>query len=244
MTQLTPDTLRQTAIAATLRACEVFSGLDEKDISALSSMAELRSYEKGEFVFHKGDYLDGIFVIQTGQIDLHDITPEGRKAVFHIFGPLDCFGAHAISTNTACTVSCMALRSLQLIVFPKAPFLAQLRRSPDLALRIIASLILHIRILLQSVYLTKSNRTARRLALWLVERLESPATMGPQAEKIITLDMSQKLLASRLGVTKETLSRTFAQFRREGILTFDRKSIRIDNLTALHTRAYGKGRRK
>ena len=45
--------------------------------------------------------------------------------------------------------------------------------------------------------------------------------------------MSKKMLASQLGVTSETLSRAFARFRNEGIITVDGRFITVTDPAAL-----------
>ena len=69
-----------------------------------------------------------------------------------------------------------------------------------------------------------------RLANWLAR---NATASNEENQAVVELPMSKKLLASQLGVTSETLSRSFARFRNENIITVEGRHITIINTQAL-----------
>jgi len=71
-----------------------------------------------------------------------------------------------------------------------------------------------------------------RLANWLLKRCKkAPGT----AREVIQLDGTKRVLAAELGTTSETLSRTLAKFRDDGLLKVSGKSITLLNPAAIET---------
>ena len=76
----------------------------------------------------------------------------------------------------------------------------------------VAVLAKHWRLLIRQIKDLKLRSTAERLAAYLLTLI--PATSGPATLKLAE---ERKLLAGRLGMTPETLSRAFVQLRKLGV---------------------------
>lgn len=228
-----------TGIVSTLAASDAFSALDQKTLEALARTAELKSLKKDEYFFRKGDMLDGFFVIQSGYLNLHRVTAKGRKFVIHVFGPLSSFGAHAIVYPDPCSTDAVALESTKLVFLPKTPFLGLCKMNPEILVGLIRSMTSHVRILLHNVYASKNNRTISRLAFWIMDNMHRQANAGIAPGVTISIPAGHGALASELGVTRETLSRTLSTLRREGVINYTTKTITINNMPVLQAYADG-----
>lgn len=63
-----------------LKSCEFFKSLGSSDISEITSLCQVKSYESGEYVFQQGDYGEHIYVIAQGNIHLErSVDLGGRK---------------------------------------------------------------------------------------------------------------------------------------------------------------------
>ena len=106
----------------------------------------------------------------------------------------------------------------------KAQFLALLKRQPELALRMLGSMSLHLRVLVGQIEDLTLKDVETRLANWLVKRCPDPTGARPHT---IELTMTKRVLASELGTVSETFSRTLAKFRDQKLLTVRGKSITV-----------------
>ena len=63
-----------------LKSCEFFKSLGSSDISEITSLCQVKSYESGEYVFQQGDYGEHLYVIAQGSIHLErSVDLGGRK---------------------------------------------------------------------------------------------------------------------------------------------------------------------
>ncbi len=116
-----------------------------------------------------------------------------------------------------------------------AEFLEQIRHSPDLSLNLLASMHRHLRRLVQQVEQLTSRSSAERLVEFLL-RLCPPGELRAEIE----LPLDKGLIAARLGMRTETLSRSLARLRSAGVEVRGSR-ILIADVGRLHRLAEGRG---
>src|ERR1043166_2026503 len=77
----TDVTLRNAALAATLRSCQLFLGLPADELEAIAGFCVLRSLPKGGYLFHEGDKSEGFYVVQKGAINVHRVSLSGKEQI-------------------------------------------------------------------------------------------------------------------------------------------------------------------
>jgi CRP-like cAMP-binding protein len=216
--------LRQTAISATLRQSKMFSSLSPADLAAVADGCSLRSLQRGEMLFREGEKSEGFYVMQAGSVSIYKVTPDGREQIICVFRPPESFAEVTLATVDNYPANGMALEPSQVIVVNKARFRDLIRRQPELSLHMLGSMSLHLKHLVQSLQDIKGRQIEHRLAEWLMQQSPAAALGCPVG---IDLQVSKKVLAGQLGVTSETLSRTFARFRAEGLISVKGAHIQI-----------------
>jgi CRP/FNR family transcriptional regulator len=97
-----------------------------------------------------------------------------------------------------------------------------LKRRPELALRMLASMALHLRVLVGQIEDLTLKDVETRLANWLVKRCPDPESSKPVR---VQLTVTKRVLAAELGTVSETFSRTLAKFREQKLVKVDGKTI-------------------
>lgn len=226
-------------IANTLRGCQPFAGLAPADLNAIAGITVIKSLEKGDYLFQEGDESRGFYVVQKGAINVHRVNAAGKEQVIHVFRVGESFAEGTLATDAGYPADARAVESSQVLLVRKQEFLALLRRQPELALRMLGSMALHLRLLVAQIEDLTLKDVEARLANWLLKRCPDPHSKTP-AE--IDLGMTKRLLASELGTVSETLSRTLAKFRGQKLLSVQGKKITVlspAGLTALLRRHLG-----
>lgn len=212
----TLDAFKQTALINTLRACQLFAGLPPSDLAAVAGITAVRRLEKGEYLFREGEPARGFYVVQKGAINVHRVTAAGKEQVIHIFRPGESFAEAALATPSGYPADARAVESSQVLQVQKDGFLVLLKRQPELGLRMLASMSVHLRVLVGQLEDLTLRDVETRLANWLVKRCPNPEGTRPVR---IELHMTKRMLAAELGTVSETLSRTLARFRERGLLS-------------------------
>jgi CRP/FNR family transcriptional regulator len=223
--------LRTTAIAATLRSCQLFSGLPPADLETIAGFSVLRPLAKGAYLFREGDPAEGFYVAQKGAINVHRVSPAGKEQVIYLFRAGESFAEAALASAQGYPANARAVESSAVVLVPKAPFLSLLARRPDLALRMLGSMSQHLRVLVGLVEDMTLKDVETRLLNWLTKRCEPTA-----APCTVELGSTKRVLAAELGTSSETLSRTFARLRDEGLLQVRGNRLELREPLALHAR--------
>jgi CRP/FNR family transcriptional regulator len=231
--------LRQIALGGALRRCQLFAGLPPNDLDAIVAITIVKSFEKGEYVFHEGSPSHGFYVVQKGAINVHRVNATGKEQVIHVFREGESFAEATLATESGYPADARALESSQVLLVQKAGFLALLRRQPELALRMLSSMSLHLRVLVAQIEDLTLKDVETRLANWLVKRCPNPDGQQPVT---IQLKSTKRVLAAELGTVSETFSRSLAKFRDQNLLSVNGKSMTVLNpakLSALLRRHLG-----
>jgi CRP/FNR family transcriptional regulator len=215
---------KQIAISNTLRNCQLFSGLPAPDLQHIAEITLVKSLEKGDYLFHEGNPSHGFYIVQRGAINVHRVNAVGKEQVIHIFRAGESFAEATLATDAGYPADARALEPSQVMLVRKAEFLGLLKRQPELALRMLGSMSLHLRVLVGQIEDLTLKDVETRLANWLVKRCPDPTGARPHT---IELTMTKRVLASELGTVSETFSRTLAKFRDHRLVTVRGKSITV-----------------
>ncbi|HVU32655.1 MAG TPA: Crp/Fnr family transcriptional regulator [Opitutaceae bacterium] len=227
---------RHTALMACLRQSRIFHDLPHEDIAAIAEGCQLRSLQKGEALFREEQPTEGFFILQLGQVGIYFVTPEGREQMFSVFRAPESFGEAALVTLETYPANAVALEYSRVILVRKAPFRELIMRKPEVALQMLASMSQHMKELLRLLQNSRGRQIESRLAEWLLR--QSPAASAG-CPAVFDLPVAKKVLAGQLGVTSETLSRTFARFREEKVLRVVGAKIFV--LDPIKLRSYANG---
>ncbi|APW37239.1 transcriptional regulator [Rhodoferax koreense] len=180
---------------------------------------------RGEFLYRQGDVFESLYAIRLGHFKTSIGTPDGRVQVtgFQMAGEVIGFDG-IVGGRHSCDA--VALEDAQVC---KMPF----NRMEELS-RDIPSLQHHIHRLLgreivrdQGVMLLLGAMSAdERVATFLLNLVQRLHARG-FAQTELVLRMTREDIGSYLGLTLETVSRTFSRFAAEGILLVKQRQIQI-----------------
>ena len=221
---------RQAVTENTLRGCPLFIGLSKDDTERIAAMAIPKHLEKGDYLFHAGDPAEGFYLVQKGAINVHRVSAAGKEQVIHVFRPVDSFAEGALATPGGYPADARATKSSIVLLIPKAEFIELLRSRPELSLRMLGSMSQHLRVLVGLVDDLTLKDIETRLANWILKRCARPLSDVAQT---IQLDGTKRVLASEMGTTSETLSRTLAKFRDQKLIKVSGNTITVAQPRAL-----------
>lgn len=215
---------KQWAIANTLRHCPFFTGLSDARMNGIVSATTIKNLAKGEYLFCEGTPVFGFFVVKTGAIKLHRLNLKGQEQVIQIVWPNESFTEESLLAGSGYPVSACALASSQVLVVHKAEFVDLLKHDHELVLRLLRSVGNHVQGLVGLVDDLTLKDVKARLAQWLLHHCPHPKSREPQC---IQLPITKRVLASELGTTSETLSRTLTRLRQLELISVDARAVTL-----------------
>ena len=167
--------LKIAAVTGTLRCCQLFSGLPARDLEEIAGFAVLQNLERGESLFRQGEPIAGFYVVQRGAINVHRVGPGGKEQVIHVFRMGESFAEAALAGPSGYPADARTVEPSTVLLIPRGPILALIRRQPDLALRMLGSMSQHLRVLVAQLDDLTLKDVETRLANWLVRRAKGRA---------------------------------------------------------------------
>lgn len=210
-----------------LAASALFATLDPGLAGELLAHARVHAHEAGQLIFCEGDRADALYVVIEGWVKLYRLTPSGEEAIVGAFTRGESFAEPVFFLGGGYPASAEAASRARLLRIDAARFGAAIERRPELASAILASIVFHTERLSAEIASLKLLSTPRRLADFLIRSSPEGA-----ARAAIVLPHEKALLAGRLGMTPESLSRALAALRGVGV-SVERDRIVVPDLAAL-----------
>lgn len=205
-----------------LSAIPLFDGLPETYLKELAMIVVDQIFKRGQEIFSEGDEGTGFYVVISGRVKIYKVSWEGKEQILHIFGPGEPFGEVPVFEGQRFPANAATLEQSRIFFFPREAFIRLIRRTPDLALSMLATLSKRLRRFTQLVEELSLKEVPGRLAVYLIYL--SQKTDGAQE---LELDISKAQLASLLGTIPETLSRILAKMKKRGLIDMDGPRIKI-----------------
>jgi len=193
----------------------------------LDSVLEQRRLEAGATLYMAGQRRCSIWVISEGALKTCEVDIDGREQVVGFHGAGDVLGIERIEI-TAHRGFAMALESTRVCRIPVNRLVEKLTAMPQLwrdLLGIAAQQITRAR---EMHRVLGQLQSGQRLAWFLLRGV------GPQrvecdcsGEQSIHLPMQRQDIASYLGMTLETVSRSFSALQKDGLIDVQGRTIRL-----------------
>jgi CRP/FNR family transcriptional activator FtrB len=206
---------------ALLKSTPLFFGLPATAIDRLTYTAFVQNLPAGAVLFQQGDEPEFLYILLSGRVALTGKSAGGDEAVIEFFRRGDVFIAPAVVLGLPYLMSTRVLHDARILMIPAEHFRDVLARDPALNAALVKELSRHWRLLIRQIKDLKLRTAPQRLAAYL---LDLSGGRGGTVE----LPEERRLLAGRLGMTPESLSRAFVQLQGEGVGGRGRKVVIAD----------------
>lgn len=176
------------------------------------SRSEIRALTRGETIFLQGEPADYVFIVLEGWAKLFRMSPNGAEAVVGVFTKGRSFGEAVAFRSDVYPVGAEAVTDCRLMQVRASIVLDMMKSRPEVCTAMLASTFKHLHALVAQIEQLTAQTGAQRVAEFLIELC--PVEEGPCA---VTLPYDKVLIAGRLGMKPESLSRAFARLRDTGV---------------------------
>lgn len=211
--------------AEILRSLPIFSELSDDDLRTLEGLSLRRTLAQGEVLFHRGEIPSGFHVLVSGQVKLAFSSAKGTEKIVDVIAPGMSFGEAVMFMNQPYPVFAEALCDSELVTVNQRAIFSLIEKQPDFARKLLAGLSLRLHTLVRDVETYTLRSSAQRVISHLLQQaLDAPSEGG---HPLVVLTVSKQVLASRLNITPETLSRVFHELAESGLIAVHGKRIRL-----------------
>lgn len=207
----------------------LFQALNPEQRAHLAQQTREQRISRGETLFRRGDMANGFYVVIFGQIKLVIDSPQGDEKVVEIINQRQSFGEAVMFLGRPYPVSAVSLNDTLLLHIPKAALDTSLSEDPTFARAMLAGLSARLHALVKDVEAYSIRSTTQRVIGYLLQQCPDET----EGEATVGLPTSKLLVASRLSITPETLSRIFGKLQQADLIRVQGRSVIIPNVKAL-----------
>lgn len=211
-------------IPTLLRQVSFFSELSSDDIERVVRYTRERQLEKGEVLFQRGDAVHGFYFVVSGQVKLAVSSAQGNEKVVEIISPMHSFGEAVMFLNRPYPVFAEALVATHLLHIGQAVVSELIDQDSTFARKLLAGMAIRLHSMVQDVETYSLRSSMQRVIGYLLQLVENQEHAGVLD---IELPTSKQVIASRLNLTPETLSRIFHDLVNAGLITVHGKHISL-----------------
>ncbi|MBX9634835.1 MAG: Crp/Fnr family transcriptional regulator [Magnetospirillum sp.] len=211
-------------LAAQVMALPLFGGIDHSVLEKLMADATALSCERRTLLFSAGTTADCFYIVLEGQVKLFALTPDGRESIVEVFTPISSFGEAVMLSQGAFPLHAEVIEDATLIRVGRRAFVNTLRSDHAVAYRMLASMCRWHQRLSGEIRHLKQLPPWQRVAEFLLALTDTR-----EGEALVALPFNKEVLASRVGIRRESLSRVLARLRDLGVRT-EGNAVRIDDV--------------
>lgn len=223
--------------ACSVRELALCSVLEPDELKRLSGMMTQLQVGPQQTVFYEGDTAEHFFNVTEGTIRLYKLLPDGRRQITGFLFPGDFLG---LAVNDAYAYSAETVDDVFLCRFPRKKLEALMQEIPRLEKRLLGMASNEL-LQAQDQMLLLGRKTAQEKIASFLLMLSKRAVKRGQPESPIDLPMGRNDIADFLGLTTETVSRTFTQLKTSGaIRLLENSRIQLSDTSRLTELAEGR----
>jgi CRP-like cAMP-binding protein len=221
----------------------LFKELSDAQRTRIAASARLLRAARGETLFHRGDPVAGTYVVCYGRVKLSFVSPTGVEKVIEIIEQGQSFGEAVMFLDVPHVVNAQTLADSLLLLIPKEAVFEGIDNDPGFARRMLAGLSRRLHQLVADVESYSTCSGTERLIGYLLRDcgIEAPsdscAADLPSGPVDIELPVAKGIIASRLNLTQEHLSRILHDLSALKLIEVHGRRIRILDLARLRSHA-------
>ena len=193
--------------------------LPPQHLKALGEQGSVKAYPKNTIIVSEGERSESLFIILSGKVKVFLADEEGKEILLSTQGPGEYFGEMVLDEGPR-SASVMTLEACRFAVITTDQFKQFLAKNPETGLELVKSLIHRVRALTKAVgnlaLLDVYGRVAR-LLLDLATEIDG--------RQVISGHLTQQDMASRVGCSREMISRIMKDLRVGGYIRMDGDDI-------------------
>jgi CRP/FNR family transcriptional regulator, cyclic AMP receptor protein len=214
----------------------IFFDLSPRAANSYGAIRRTSSYPAGAILFMEGEAANGVYIVCQGRVKLLTTNSDGKTLIFKIAKPGDILGLNATLSGTSHEITAETLQPAQLAYISREDFLKFLKENSDACLQVAQHLGRDCHSayeVIRSIGLGNSveEKLARFLLDWSMDG--QPTTSGIK----VKLSLTHEEIAQLIGCSRESVSRSFSEFKRKRFVEVNGATLVVQDREALEALA-------
>lgn len=211
-----------------LRNIELFSGLDEDELTQVSGKVVLKEFKKNEVILYEEDTNEYMYIILFGKVIAVKTTEDGKEIILAAHQSGEFFGEMSLIDGRTSPATVMATENSLVAIVSKKDFFALLTDYGKVLERLLQVLCSRIRDSWKRIHMLNFKNAAQRVKMLF---LSLSFDKGEKESDGVTLNikLTHQNIADMIGLTRETVTRVLDKWQKDGDITIKNKFIHLNS---------------
>ncbi|MDO4633561.1 MAG: Crp/Fnr family transcriptional regulator [Eubacteriales bacterium] len=207
---------------------QMFAGVNEQEISAMLHClnASLRTYKKGEYIFHQGDQTDSIMLLVEGKLHIQRDDFWGNSNIINVVEVGEMFGeAYAAPDSGVLLNNVIAAKDSAIMLFDAKRVITTCSSACRFHSMVVQNLFFALseknRKLVQKLGHMANRSTRQKLISYLSDE------SARQNSSTFTVPFTRQQMADYLSVDRSAMSSELGRMRDEGLIKFEKNNFTL-----------------
>ena len=215
-----------------LKHIRLFDGMTPSEMEEMERITRMQEIKKRQPLYLPGDPSTNVYLLKKGRVKLANTGVSGKEVTFEILEPGEIFGELEVLEGLPREMTAEALDDAMICVIHREDFDRYLAAHPNVTVKLTKLIGLRLRKIQARVEDLVFRDVPARLAHLLLELSRTDGVADTRGIRL-KAKLTHQEMANLIGCSRETVSTIMGQFRDQGFLHLDGRSITILNQAEL-----------
>lgn len=220
-----------------LKHIRLFDGISPSEMQEMEKITRMEEVKKRQPLYLPGDPSSNVYLLKKGRVKIANTASSGKEVTFDILEPGEVFGELDVLEDAPRSTSAETLDDAVICVIPRKDFDQYLAMHPTVMFKLTKLIGLRLKKIQSRVEDLVFRDVPARLAHLLSELGKTEGVVDKQGIRL-KVKLTHQEMANLIGCSRETVSTTMGQFRDQGFIQMDGRTITVlkpDGLLRLHS---------
>ena len=196
--------------------------MDEAELQAVNDTRKELIFKRGDVIRKEGDPINSFLYLRSGLIKLYKTDKKGKDHILSISKPGDLISLLSIFSNSVYKYSIAAIEETKVCDIELSTFQNVIRSNSSFTLRILNGISRISDNIIENQFEIRQRQVKGRIAYFLIflsDHIYSSRTFR--------LPVTRREIGELISMTTENTIRTLSEFRQDGIISMEGKSLKI-----------------
>ncbi|MEK7760270.1 MAG: Crp/Fnr family transcriptional regulator [Nitrospirota bacterium] len=209
-----------------LKHIRLFDGISPSEMQEMEKITRMEEVKKRQPLYLPGDPSSNVYLLKRGRVKIANTAPNGKEVTFDILEPGEVFGELDVLEDAPRSTSAETLDDAVICVIPRKDFDQYLAMHPTVMFKLTKLIGLRLKKIQSRVEDLVFRDVPARLAHLLSELGKTEGIADKQGIRL-KVKLTHQEMANLIGCSRETVSTTMGQFRDDGLIQMDGRTITI-----------------
>ena len=209
-----------------LQSVSFFWNLTEEELGYISEKMVSKHYDAGQMILLAGSEGEQCFFVMEGSVKITRLSKKGREVILAILSDGEIFGEMSLLDGEFRSANVVALDDTEVLTLNRNDFLLVLKNYPQIAIRLLKEMAHRLRKSDRQIASLSLSDAEKRIAMCILRIADEKGVIKKGQVSIPKIPIQQDI-ANMSGTSRETVSRAFKLFVKEGFVLRKGKELII-----------------